>query len=121
MKSKIKQGDIYIVNFDPQIGSEIKKTRPALVVDSDIFSNMKIRMLVPITSYQKKFDTYPWMYKIENTPKNGLTKLSIVNTQQTKYASTDRFINKIGAIEKDELEEIHKLIVMLLEPTYEIS
>lgn len=121
MKNKIKQGDIYIVNFDPQIGSEIKKARPALVVDSDIFSNMKIRMVVPITSYQKKFDAYPWMYKLETTTQNGLDKPSILNTQQTKYASTDRFINKIGTIDKSELKEVHKLIVMLLNPTYEIN
>ena len=31
-----RRGEIYLVNFDPTVGAEIKKTRPALVLQNDI-------------------------------------------------------------------------------------
>ena len=31
-----KRGDIYLVNFDPTLGAEIRKTRPALILQNDI-------------------------------------------------------------------------------------
>ena len=47
----VKRGDVYWVNLDPTVGSEIKKTRPALVVSPDDM-NMKLpRVIVaPLTS-----------------------------------------------------------------------
>ncbi|MCP4352514.1 MAG: type II toxin-antitoxin system PemK/MazF family toxin [Desulfobacterales bacterium] len=36
MVKKIKRGEVFLLNFDPTIGTEIKKTRPALILRNDI-------------------------------------------------------------------------------------
>ena len=47
----VKRGDVYWVNLDPTVGSEIKKTRPALVISPDDM-NMKLPRIIvaPLTS-----------------------------------------------------------------------
>lgn len=47
----VKRGEVYWVNLDPTVGTEIKKTRPALVVSSDDMNRALPRVIVaPITS-----------------------------------------------------------------------
>jgi len=50
-----KRGQIYWVNLDPTVGSEIKKNRPAVIVSNDINNRFSSRVIVaPITSNTKK-------------------------------------------------------------------
>lgn len=53
-KAKIiypQRGEIYLVNFDPTIGSEIKKTRPALILQNDVSNQYSpITIVAAITS-----------------------------------------------------------------------
>jgi mRNA interferase MazF len=47
----VKRGDVYWVNLDPTVGTEIKKTRPALVVSPDDLNTVLPRVIiVPLTS-----------------------------------------------------------------------
>jgi mRNA interferase MazF len=49
--ASIRRGEIFLVNFDPTIGSEAKKTRPAVVVSNDINNaHSPIVFISPITS-----------------------------------------------------------------------
>ncbi len=49
--ASIRRGEIFLVNFDPTIGSEAKKTRPAVVVSNDINNaHSPIVSISPITS-----------------------------------------------------------------------
>lgn len=49
--SPVKRGDVYWVNLDPTVGSEIQKTRPALVISPDDMNAVLPRVIVaPITS-----------------------------------------------------------------------
>ena len=43
------RGEIWLVNFDPTIGSEIRKTRPAVVVSSDAVGRLPIKLVAPVT------------------------------------------------------------------------
>ena len=53
-----KRGEIYLVNFDPTLGAEIRKTRPAVVIQNDISNHYSpITIIAAITS---KFDTPPY-------------------------------------------------------------
>ena len=50
-EARVRRGDVYWVNLDPTIGSELKKTRPALVVSPDDMNAALPRVIVaPITS-----------------------------------------------------------------------
>ena len=50
-----KRGEIWLVNFDPTIGAEIKKTRPAFVVSSNAIAKLPIKLIAPITDWKPYF------------------------------------------------------------------
>ena len=53
-----KRGEIYLVNFDPTVGSEIKKTRPALILQNDIANQYSpITIVAAITSAMRRTTT----------------------------------------------------------------
>jgi mRNA interferase MazF len=45
----MKQGEIWLVNLDPTIGAEIKKVRPAVIVNDNAFGKLPLKVIVPIT------------------------------------------------------------------------
>jgi len=45
----MKQSEIWLINLDPTIGSEIRKTRPAIIVNDDILGKLPLKIIVPIT------------------------------------------------------------------------
>jgi len=47
-----KRGEIWLVDFDPSIGAEIRKVRPAVVVSLDTIGRLPLRMVVPITDWK---------------------------------------------------------------------
>jgi mRNA interferase MazF len=50
--------DVFLVNFDPTIGSEIQKTRPCLVISPDEMNrNIRTVIIAPMTSAQKEYPT----------------------------------------------------------------
>src|SRR3990167_4052541 len=58
---KPKRGEIWIVNLDPTVGKEIKKTRPCLVMQSDLINEtLRTTMVAPITSTVKE----DWLFAI---------------------------------------------------------
>jgi mRNA interferase MazF len=48
----ISKGEIWLVNLDPTIGDEIRKLRPAVVVNCDALGVLALRVVVPITGWQ---------------------------------------------------------------------
>ncbi|MEY3157787.1 MAG: hypothetical protein RLZZ121_840, partial [Bacteroidota bacterium] len=63
---EIKQYQIILVNLDPTIGHEIKKTRPCLVISPDeINRNLATIVIAPITSSSKP---YPTRIEIQQSP-----------------------------------------------------
>jgi mRNA interferase MazF len=48
----MKQGEIWLINLDPTIGAEIKKTRPAIIVSDDSLSKLPLKVIVPITDWK---------------------------------------------------------------------
>jgi mRNA interferase MazF len=102
----MKQNDIWLINLDPTIGAEIKKTRPAIIVNDDSLGKLPLKIIVPITDWKDKYKIAPWMIKIEPTKINGLTKDSSVDCFQIRSISDNRFIKKLGVAADSIMEEI---------------
>jgi mRNA interferase MazF len=117
----INQGEIWLVNFDPSVGSEIQKSRPAIVINDDMLGRFGLRIIVPITGWKDYYEEYPWIIKIENNQQNGLSKVSGIECFQIKSFSQDRFIKQIGTISKELLYQIHTTSLKTLNPRYEIK
>jgi len=102
----MKQSEIWLINLDPTIGAEIKKTRPAIIVNDDALGKLPLKIIVPLTDWKDKYEVAPWMIKIEPNPKNGLTKNSSADCFQIRSISEKRFVKRPGKISSSDLEEI---------------
>jgi len=102
----MRQGEIWLINLDPATGAEIKKTRPAIVVNYDGFGKLPLRVIVPITDWKEKYSLAPWMIKLTPDRNNNLVKDSASDCFQVRSVSEKRFAKKIGEITNEQLEAI---------------
>lgn len=79
-----KRGEIWIVNFDPTVGTEIRKTRPAVVVSSDAIGILPIKLIAPITEWKEYYSYNIWHVRIEPDSSNGLVKPSAIDALQLR-------------------------------------
>jgi len=102
----MKQGEIWLINLDPTVGSEIKKTRPAIVVNDDSLGKLPLKVIVPVTEWKDHFEIAPWMVRIEADSNTKLTKISCADCFQVRCVSEQRFVKKIGEVSESVKYEI---------------
>ena len=117
----ISQGEIWLVKFYPQVGSEISKLRPAVVVSHDTIGKLPLKTIVPITDWKSNYMHYPWMIQIKAEKAHGLSKTSAIDCFQVKSFSDKRLVEKIGSIDAPLLKEIHSTITKTLNPNYTLD
>jgi mRNA interferase MazF len=111
----IKRGEIWLVNLDPTIGAEIRKTRPVVVISSDAIGILPIRLVAPITEWKEYFTNNIWHVKLDPDPKNGLNKTSAVDTLQLRGVDTKRFLRQLGEIQVQTMGAIVAAIGAVIE------
>ena len=79
-----ERGEVWEVRFDPSVGAEIQKTRPAMVIDSPAIGKLPLRIIVPITDWKDAYVHFPWFVNLKPTATNGLTKESGADAFQVK-------------------------------------
>ncbi|MEX0642147.1 MAG: type II toxin-antitoxin system PemK/MazF family toxin [Pirellulales bacterium] len=109
------RGEIWRVNFDPTLGTEIRKTRPAVVINSDAVGILPIKLVAPLTDWKPHFSPNVWHVRIDPDPTNGLTKPSAVDVLQLRGVDTRRFIQRLGELMADKIEEIVLAIGAVIE------
>jgi mRNA interferase MazF len=102
----VRQGEIWEIDLSPTVGAEIKKKRPAVVINDDAIGTLPLRVIVPITEWKEYFRGAVWMVKTEPDSNNRLTKISAIDVFQIRSVSTRRFIRKIGSVSTKVLDEI---------------
>jgi mRNA interferase MazF len=102
----MKQGEVWLINLDPTIGSEIKKIRPAIIVSDNSLGKLPLKVIVPITDWKDRYEIAPWMIKIEPTLHNGLTKDSTADCFQVRSVSHERFVKRLGDVSQIIQDEI---------------
>ncbi len=100
------RGEVWWIQFDPSVGSEQRKTRPAVVMNVPAVGKLPLRIVVPITEWDPKWATVPWLVHLKATSRNGLTKDSAADCFQVKSVSLQRFGSKMGLLMADEIEQI---------------
>lgn len=105
-----KRGEVWLVEFQPARGAEISKTRPAVVMSLDSVGKLPLRLVVPFTSWQPQFVGVPWLVPVLPTPNNGLSNQSAADAFQTSSFSTSRFLKRLGALDRSEVETIARAI-----------
>jgi len=117
----INQGEIWMVEFFPKVGSEITKLRPAIVVSHNEIGRLPLKTIVPITDWKSNYAHYPWMLKIEADTLNGLSKISAIDCFQIKNFANERFVEKVGSIDKVMIKKVHDTIAKTLNPLYTLQ
>lgn len=101
-----QRGEIWLVQLDPTRGQEIQKTRPAVVISSNLFEPIAIGIVIPVTRWQEKFSDRPFMVFINSNEENGLDQGSAGNVLQVRRISVERFVNYLGQVSPPVLQEL---------------
>ena len=97
------------------MGSEINKTRPAVVVNSDSLGVLPVHIVVPITDWKDRYTKNLWHIRIVNDATNGLDKVSAVDVLQIRSVSAERLGKKLGRVSSAVMEEIVAAIAAVIE------
>lgn len=100
----INQYEIVLVNLDPTIGSEIKKTRPCVVISpNEMNKYLNTIVIAPMTSQSKK---YPTRVPVKHDSKKGWVVLD-----QIKTIDKQRIVKTLDNLTEKEIEKV-KVILM---------
>jgi mRNA interferase MazF len=116
----MRRGEIWLINLDPTVGAEIKKTRPAVIVNDDAVGRLPLRVIVPITDWKERYALAPWMVKIEPDKENGLEKTSAIDTFQVRSVAQERFVKQVGKVSDDILEKITRALAIVLSIPFDV-
>jgi mRNA interferase MazF len=106
------RGEIWLVDFDPSIGAEIKKVRPAVVVSLNSIGRLPLRLVVPLTDWKPHFVAFPWFVLIPANNSNGLTKDSGADAFQVKSVSLDRLVQAIGNVTAAQIDAVSGAVAL---------
>ncbi|MCR2060462.1 type II toxin-antitoxin system PemK/MazF family toxin [Campylobacter helveticus] len=119
LSKTVKYGELWITDFEPQMGEEITKKRPALIVSNTQFNlSQKLVFVVPLTTWQQRFYKGIWFLRINKNATNGLEVDSAINCSQLKSFSKDRLIKKIGEVDEKILKEVKFIIDEILDSRF---
>ena len=111
----IRRGEIYWVNFDPIIGSEISKTRPGLVVSNDINNEAADTITVlPVTSNVDRV----YLFEVFLPKKlSGLPSDSKIKANQIRTIDKKRLGNLMGSVDQTVMAQIERALKLHLDLT----
>jgi mRNA interferase MazF len=100
---EIKQYELVLVNLDPTIGSEMKKTRPCAVISpNEMNKYLQTIVVAPLTSSSKP---YPTRVEIKQTKTKGWIVLDQIRT-----VDRIRIFKKLGNLTTSEIETVKAVI-----------
>ncbi len=106
-----RRGEIYLVSFDPTVGAEIRKTRPALIVQNDRANRASpITMVAAITSRFEE-PLYPTEVLVK-APEGGLEVDSVVLLNQVRSIDKRRLLERLGILKPDTMRRVDRAILI---------
>lgn len=111
----MRRGEVWLVNLDPTIGSEIRKTRPAVIVSSDLVGVLPVKVIVPFTDWKDRYAMASWMVQVDPDAENGLGKPSAADALQIRSVSEQRLVRRLGSLPPEKVERITKAVMKVLQ------
>jgi len=106
MEVVVKRYEVYLINLDPTIGNEIKKTRPCLIISSDeLNSNLNTVIAAPMTTVKRGFPT-----RINCKFKN---KSGQIVLDQMRTVDKKRLIKKLGEMDETVNDQVTELLLKI--------
>lgn len=100
---ELNQYDIILVNLDPTLGSEIKKTRPCVIISpNEMNYHLRTIIVAPMTTQGRK---YPTRIKVKHQNKTGWIVIDQIRTIDKL-----RVVKRLGSLTEKELRECKDVI-----------
>jgi mRNA interferase MazF len=113
--SSYRLGSIWIVSFDPSVGTEIQKTRPALIVSGTAFNQRRKITVLPITSSRPDERMLPVVVPIVPNAENGLTIESFVVCIDPMTFDKQRLVRRLGRLDEAGISRVQSILRLYLD------
>jgi len=108
-----KRGEVYLVRFDPTVGHEIQKTRPAVVVQNDILN--KFSSVTTVAAITSKITDRIYPHQVALGKGEGGTLLnSLVLLDQLRSIDLSRLEKHLGVLDNNTMQKIDEALVLTL-------
>ena len=108
-----KRGEIYLTCFDPTLGAEIRKTRPALILQNDLANRYSPITIVAAITSQFEEPLYPAEVLVRAS-EGGLTSDSVILTNQIRSLDKRRLLRRLGAVKRETMMKVDRAIAISL-------
>lgn len=105
------RGEVYLVSFDPTIGAEIKKTRPALIIQNDIANRWSPVTIVAAMTSQFEEPPYPTEVFVK-APEGGLSLNSVVLLNQIRSIDKRRLVRRLGTLKQGTMAHVDRALMV---------
>src|SRR5688572_29727898 len=103
------RGEVYWVALDPTIGTEINKTRPAVVISNDVGNQYSDRVIVALVTSQHLGRVYPFEVFVGDG-EGGLQHASKVLLDQIRSVDKQRLRTRLGTLGSERMTEVDQAI-----------
>jgi mRNA interferase MazF len=110
----LQRGEIYLCSFDPTVGHEIKKTRPALVVQNDVGNRYSPLTIVAAITSTVSPVSYPVEVVIDPTASNGLDVRSSIRLDQIRTVDRQRLVKRLGVVDSSTMAKVDEALKISL-------
>jgi len=108
------RGDLYLCSFDPTIGHEIRKTRPALVIQNDIGNRFSPLTIVAAVTSAVSPVLYPIEVVVEPDSVNGLDVRSSIRLDQIRTMDRQRLLRRLGTVDPITMDRVDEALKISL-------
>jgi len=108
-----KRGEVYLTHFDPTLGSEIKKTRPALILQNDVGNEYSSLTIVAAITSKHDDKLYPTEVRLQ-TPEGGLSVDSAILLSQIRSVDKKRLAKRLGNVKPSTMAQVEKALMLSL-------
>lgn len=103
----VRQYDVFLVNLDPTLGHEIKKTRPCLIISPDEMNrHISTVIIAPMTTISPE---YPTRVDVQFLSREGWIVLDQIRTVDKR-----RLVKKLGRIEPETITRVKAVLMEML-------
>lgn len=111
--SSPRRGEVYYVSFDPTLGAEIRKTRPALVLQNDVANRHSPITIVAALTSQFDETLYPTEVLVR-APEGGLAADSVVLLNQIRSIDKQRLARRLGSLRPATMRQVDRAVQISL-------
>jgi len=108
-----RRGEVYLVSFDPTLGAEIKKTRPALVIQNDVANRWSPITIVAAISSRIDEPTSPTDVRVD-PPEGSLRAASVVLLNQLRSIDRRRLVRRLGRLRPETIKRVDRALQVCL-------